>query len=223
MATMTYFIGRGLAEQGRWMLAATNEPFSNKTFTSPDELDALRATGKLAMNQLPLLEIDGLNLVQSGAIVRYLARKHDLEGGTPAQKALADIVYESVRDFGGIAVSYPFETATEEGKAAYPAKLQARIDKYLPRFEQLIIDNPESDVYTVQATATHGDLALAEVLYAIKEITGSEAFLAPYPHVLELAKVVWSLPQIVAYLASDLRFPLPGAAYVANVDTVLRR
>ena len=30
--------------------------------------------------QVPLLEIDGLKLVQTGAIVRYLARKHGMYG-----------------------------------------------------------------------------------------------------------------------------------------------
>lgn len=112
MATLTYFLGRGLAEIPRWMLAATNEPFVNKGLRTPEELDALRASGVLAMNQvsedlwlvdwcvcsmvlrlqLPLLEIDGFNIVQSGAMVRYLARKHGVDGGTVKQKLDADVV-----------------------------------------------------------------------------------------------------------------------------------
>ena len=37
--------------------------------------------------QVPLLRIDGLNLVQSQAIVRYLARKHKLYGADDKQAA----------------------------------------------------------------------------------------------------------------------------------------
>jgi hypothetical protein len=52
MTTLTYFFGRGLAEIPRWMLAATGESFVNKGLSTPEELDALRASGVLAMNQV---------------------------------------------------------------------------------------------------------------------------------------------------------------------------
>ena len=42
--------------------------------------------------QLPLLEIDGLKIVQSGAIVRYIARKHGLDGVSAEEKMRADVV-----------------------------------------------------------------------------------------------------------------------------------
>ncbi len=42
--------------------------------------------------QLPLLEIDGLKIVQSGAIIRYIARKHGLDGGSAEEKMRADVV-----------------------------------------------------------------------------------------------------------------------------------
>ena len=49
--------------------------------------DYLRENGYLAFNQVPLLRIDGLNLVQSQAIVRYLARKHHLYGENDKEAA----------------------------------------------------------------------------------------------------------------------------------------
>ncbi len=39
-----------------------------------------------------MLEIDGLNIVQSGAIVRYIARKHGIDGGSAVEKMKADVV-----------------------------------------------------------------------------------------------------------------------------------
>jgi glutathione S-transferase len=48
----------------------------------PEDIAKLRDSGVLAFNQLPLLQIDGLNLVQSGATIRYLARRGNLLGGT---------------------------------------------------------------------------------------------------------------------------------------------
>ena len=45
------------------------------------------ADGKLQFLQVPLLTIDGLQLVQCNAIVRYLARRAGMDGDTPEEKA----------------------------------------------------------------------------------------------------------------------------------------
>jgi glutathione S-transferase len=44
--------------------------------------------GKVLFGQVPLLEIDGLNLVQTGAIVRYLARKYNLYGNNDKEATM---------------------------------------------------------------------------------------------------------------------------------------
>jgi glutathione S-transferase len=142
---MQYFFGRGRAETVRWLLAATGEAFENRCLSTPEELDALRASGVLAMGQLPLLEIgtrasphrvnvalwsrqwrgavavamlraDGLNLVQSGSMVRYLGQKHGLAGANVKEQALVDMVYESSRDFAGTGMGWPWNSVTEESK-----------------------------------------------------------------------------------------------------------
>ena len=71
MAVLTYFRGRGRGELIRLMLEVTGTPYSERTI-SKGLLQDLRAKGDLFFQQLPLLEIDGLKLVQSAAIVRYL-------------------------------------------------------------------------------------------------------------------------------------------------------
>lgn len=43
--------------------------------------------GKLLFKQVPLLEIDGLELVQTPAIVRYIARKGGLYGHSNEESA----------------------------------------------------------------------------------------------------------------------------------------
>ena len=40
----------------------------------------MKASGKLAFGQVPLLQIDGHNLVQSVSSARYVAKKYDLYG-----------------------------------------------------------------------------------------------------------------------------------------------
>ena len=69
VAVLTYFKGRGRAELIRLMLEITGTPYKERTISGP-LLEELRTKGDLFFQQLPLLEIDGLKLVQSAAIVR---------------------------------------------------------------------------------------------------------------------------------------------------------
>jgi glutathione S-transferase len=94
-AQLHYFRGRGRAEQSRWMLAATGTRFVNTCLAKKADFARLNADGALLFGQVPLLQIDGLNIVQSQAIVRYLAHKHGLCGASAAERALADQVAEA--------------------------------------------------------------------------------------------------------------------------------
>ncbi len=78
VATLTYFNGRGNGERVRYALAAAGIEYEEKYLVEPGSLDDLRSTGKLEFGQVPLLEIDGINLVQSWSIVRYLAQRSNL-------------------------------------------------------------------------------------------------------------------------------------------------
>ena len=69
-----YFLGRGRAETTRWMLAINQIGFNNIPITTPEDLIELRSSGKLPFDQMPLLEINGMNLSQSSGMIRYLAR-----------------------------------------------------------------------------------------------------------------------------------------------------
>ena len=62
---LTYFEGWGLAEQARWMLAASDIAFEQVALQEHADFAALRDSGALMFRQLPLVEIDGLKLVQS--------------------------------------------------------------------------------------------------------------------------------------------------------------
>ena len=75
IANLHYFLGRGRAETTRWMLAVNQIEFKNIPIETPSMLAAIKSSGKLPFDQIPLLEIDGLNLSQSSAMVRYLARR----------------------------------------------------------------------------------------------------------------------------------------------------
>ena len=70
--------------------------------------------GDLLFGQLPLLEIDGLKLVQSQAMWRYVAQRAKLFGSTLAESARVDMVAEGIKDARTVVVQWPF-TADQVG------------------------------------------------------------------------------------------------------------
>lgn len=90
------------------MLAATDVHFTQKLISQREQILRM-SEAQLPFGQLPLLQIDGLELVQSQAIVRYLARRSGLQGLTSDEVVKCDMIAEAVRDLLSLATSAPFK------------------------------------------------------------------------------------------------------------------
>lgn len=122
-ATLYYFAGRGLADQLRWLLAATNTSFTQKIISQRVHFERM-ARRQLPFGQLPLLQIDGLEVVQSQACIRYLARRAQIAGRTPEEVLKCDMIAEAIRDLLALLTSAPFKrtaAATPPPPPATPA------------------------------------------------------------------------------------------------------
>jgi glutathione S-transferase len=106
-ATLYYFAGRGMADQIRWMLAATEVNFCQKTVSNRDKFLEM-ASCQLPFGQIPLLQIDGIEIVQSQASVRYLARRGNLMGKNSQEMVKCDMIAEAVRDVLMLLLAVPF-------------------------------------------------------------------------------------------------------------------
>lgn len=214
-AKLTYFRGRGRAETTRWMLAATDIAFDNIAIDTPEELSALRASGKLPFDQMPLLEIDGLNLSQSSAMIRYLARRGGLYGRDDRDAMWCDMIAGVAADFAETAIQAPFKPSA----AVAIADMEARFAKFGPRFEARIV--AQSSGFCASDRMTFADVVLAEALSAYLE--WCPAILTDTPHLERLHRTVIDNPGIAGYLASDRRYPKPDADYVIAAARVLER
>ena len=65
--------------------------------------------GKLYFGQLPLVEIDGLNLVQHNATVRYIAEKGKLIPDDPKDRFRFGIVYDLTVFVCNFGIHYVYE------------------------------------------------------------------------------------------------------------------
>jgi glutathione S-transferase len=98
---LTYFPVRGRVEPARLMLALAGADYEFEAvlieqWGSP--AGKARMLERTPFGQMPLLEDDGLELYQSQAINRYLARKLGLMGTTPHEQARVDALSETAQD-----------------------------------------------------------------------------------------------------------------------------
>jgi glutathione S-transferase len=218
---LVYFAGWGLAEQIRWILAATKIEWDQVALSSHDEFVALRDVScALAFGQLPLLEIDGMRLVQSQAMIRHVARRGGLVGRDDAEMVIIDMVGEAVRDARSGLSSYPFATDKDGHADSCRERL---LSKELPYLEMAIRRGGGT---IVPSGISYADVLIVEMILGYVDMLGA-GLLDDLPWLGALRDKVLALEGIVAYLGSDKRYPFPkgdvGQAYVANVNAVLGR
>lgn len=216
---LTYLAGHGRAEQCRWMLAAAGIEWEQVALTSRVEFLQLQQE-KLLFGQLPLLEIDGLELVQSNALFRYVAQREGLWGKDLAEAATVDMLAEGVRDAREVVLGFPF--AVDQDASA--TKVPARVARQMAVFEAWGLSQAGGRLGFLASGLCAADVLVAELVEELLNIC-PQAIAAEYPTLVALHGQVVARPSIAAYLASDKRFPFPkGAArdaYVQNVQAVL--
>jgi glutathione S-transferase len=161
-------------------------------------MEALMAAGLLAFDQTPLLQIDGLNLVQKMAAVRYLARKHGLYGADNEEATRIDILAEGASDFASAVLQ-----ATDDASRA------AACAKYLPRFERAMA----SSKCLAGDRLSFADIMLFHVFLRLRDSQPSqlETAIAGHPLLVGLEQRIAALPTMAEYLSDSTKhFPHPG-------------
>lgn len=246
-ATLYYFSGRGLADQIRWMLAATDVDFCQKVVASRDKFLEM-AGSQLPFGQLPLLQIDNMDIVQSQAAVRYLARRAHIQGSSAQEALKCDMIAEAVRDLLSLLTSAPFRkyggpssSGGQINAEEWAAHLKLLKEKWAftgGRFEAIIKHNlnelypstpkkpseavaklarGELEVHMVGSSLTYADVLVAHAATWIVEECGSEA-VRDMPLLVTLQNQVISLPGVKKFIKSVNYFPLGDRAFVEQVN-----
>eukprot|EP00628_Pelagophyceae_sp_CCMP2097_P004211 CAMPEP_0184103222 /NCGR_PEP_ID=MMETSP0974-20121125/13741_1 /TAXON_ID=483370 /ORGANISM="non described non described, Strain CCMP2097" /LENGTH=247 /DNA_ID=CAMNT_0026406183 /DNA_START=106 /DNA_END=849 /DNA_ORIENTATION=+ len=214
--TLTYWNGRGLCESIRFMLAFTGEAYEEAVpgfegvthLSQPEHLKSMRDQGLLLFGQVPLLRIDGLNLVQSKAIIRYLAEKHCVCGSNPALKARADMLAEGIDDLRtSMGRAFEFNFGAYAQTAEQKQRTADACDKYLPCFERALAH--DAGPYLVENSPVFVDVLLFDTMDQLLTAGHAEAFAAfPCLQAHRAGMLDASTPhgpRLQAFLDSDLR------------------
>ena len=220
---LTYFNGRGLGEQIRFMLAETGTSYEERTITTP-LLKQLRENDDLFFKQLPLLEIDGLKLVQSGAIMRYMARKHDMYGSNAREAYQCDMIADGLADFRKSFTSFDNYRLRKRDEAGYLAQVTTLLPKYLRPLEEMLkaSNGGEKKGFLLGEKIAYTDVSLVEILEHVNEnfpgVLGKE-----YPYLESFRERVLERPGLKAHYSSGRRKPPINDEYIAHVNEVFER
>uniref|UniRef100_A0A1I7TSG1 glutathione transferase n=1 Tax=Caenorhabditis tropicalis TaxID=1561998 RepID=A0A1I7TSG1_9PELO len=93
-----YFNLRGWAEPARQLFKLAHVEFEDvRIENGTPEWEDLKP--KTPFGQLPFLSVDGFEIPQSAAILRYLGKKFGFAGKTPEEEAWVDAIVDQFKDF----------------------------------------------------------------------------------------------------------------------------
>ncbi|KAM6180480.1 glutathione S-transferase A-like [Erethizon dorsatum] len=190
-----YFNARGRMESIRWLLAAAGVEFEEKFMTCPEDFEKLKNDGLLMFQQVPMVEMDGMKLVQSRAILNYIATKYNLYGKDIKERLLIDMYTEGVTDLYELLMQLAICPPNE--KDAKIALIKDRTkNRYLPAFEKILKSHGQD--YLVGNKLSKADILLTELLYYVEEFDAS--LLADFPLLQALKTRISNLPSVKKFL-----------------------
>uniref|UniRef100_A0A8C0DHV2 glutathione transferase n=1 Tax=Balaenoptera musculus TaxID=9771 RepID=A0A8C0DHV2_BALMU len=96
----------------------------------------LSKEGSLMFQQMPMVEIDGMKLVQTRAILNYIATKYDLYGKDMKERALIHVYSEGVTDLGEMIMLLTVNPPDQKDVKMTLIR-ERTTNRYLPAFEKV--------------------------------------------------------------------------------------
>ncbi|KAM6279764.1 uncharacterized protein LJ264_002164 [Porphyrio hochstetteri] len=213
-----YFDGRGKMESIRWLLAAAGVEFEEEFLETREQYEKLLQGGSLLFQQVPMVEMDGMKMVQTRAILSYIAAKYNLYGKDLQERALIDMYVGGTDDLMGLILTFPFLSAEDKEKQR-AVIVQKAASRYFPAYEKVLKDHGQD--FLVGNTFSWADVHLLEAILMVEE-KKSDA-LSGFPQLQAFKARISSIPTIKKFLEpGSQRKPVPDNKYVETVRRVLR-
>nr|XP_056712891.1 glutathione S-transferase 3-like [Euleptes europaea] len=213
-----YFDGRGKMEPIRWLLAAAGVEFEEEFMETREQYEKLQQDGDLLFQQLPMVEIDGMKMVQTRAILHYVAAKHNLYGKDLKERALIDMYVEGTTDLMGLILLYPF-LSPEDKKKQLATITEKATKRYFPVYEKVLKDHGQD--FLVGNQFSWADIHLLEAILMVEEKACD--ILSEFPQLQVFKAKISNIPTIKKFLEpGSQKKPVPDDRYVETVRRVLQ-
>ncbi|NXN99154.1 GSTA2 transferase, partial [Rhinopomastus cyanomelas] len=211
-----YANGRGKMESIRWLLAAAGVEFEEQFIEKKEDLEKLRNGGDLMFQQVPMVEIDGMKMVQTRAILSYIAAKYNLYGKDLKERAWIDMYVEGTTDLMGLIMQLAFQTAdTKEKHLALI--IERATTRYFPVYEKVLKGHGQD--YLVGNKLSWADIHLLEAILMVEECKADA--LSAFPLLQAFKGRISNIPTIKKFLQpGSQRKPPPEEKFIASVKKI---
>ncbi|NXB37907.1 GSTA1 transferase, partial [Eulacestoma nigropectus] len=190
-----YINGRGRMEPIRWLLAAAGVEFEESYLEKKEDLTKLQKNGSLLFQQVPMVEIDGMKLVQTRAIANYIAIKYNLYGKDLKERALIDMYVEGMFDLNELLMGYGYQPADKKDQH-FTNMMDKTKNRYFPAFEKVLKDHGKD--FLVGNQLSRADVQLLEIILMAEEFKPD--ILAKFPLLQSFKARISNIPTIKKFL-----------------------
>ncbi|XP_016053541.1 PREDICTED: glutathione S-transferase A2-like [Miniopterus natalensis] len=142
-----------------------------------------------------MVEIDGMKLAQSRAILNYIAAKYNLYGKDIKERALIDMYSEGMMDLNEMIMHLPLCPPDQKDAKLTEIK-EKTTNRYFPAFEKVLKSHGQD--YLVGNRLSKADIQVVELIYYVEEIDPS--LLASFPLLKALKTRISNLPTVKKFL-----------------------
>uniref|UniRef100_A0A9L0JF76 glutathione transferase n=1 Tax=Equus asinus TaxID=9793 RepID=A0A9L0JF76_EQUAS len=187
--------------------------FDEEFLETKDQLQKLQDGNHLLFQQVPMVEIDGMKLVQTRSILHYIADKHHLFGKDLKERTLIDMYVEGTLDLLELIIMHPFLKPDDQQKEVVNMAQKAII-RYFPVFEKVLRDHGQR--FLVGNQLSLADIILLQTILALEEKIPN--ILSAFPHLQEFTVKISNIPTIKKFLEpGSKKKPPPDDIYVRTV------
>ncbi|XP_017398362.1 glutathione S-transferase A4-like isoform X1 [Cebus imitator] len=213
-----YFDGRGRMESIRWLLAAAGVEFEEEFLETREQYEKLQRDGRLLFGQVPLVEVDGMMLTQTRAILSYLAAKFNFYGKDLKERVRIDMYVDGTLDLMTMIMLAPFQRP-EKKQETLASILQKAKTRYFPVFEKILKEHGED--FLVGNKFSWADIQLLEAILMVEELNAS--VLSDFPLLKAFKTRISNIPTIKKFLQpGSQRKPPPDTHYANLVSNILQ-
>uniref|UniRef100_A0A0A9VYJ0 glutathione transferase n=3 Tax=Lygus hesperus TaxID=30085 RepID=A0A0A9VYJ0_LYGHE len=188
---VTYFDVRARGEPIRWLLSYLGEEFIDNRIKHSDWATLKK---DVLFGKLPVLDVDGDRIYQTGAICRFLGKKAKLAGDNDWESIQIDSIQGTIDDL--MAAMGPIRRAEGEEKEKLMNQLKTET---VPYYFGIYNDNAKSG-YLANGKLSWVDIFFICIVDSMEGVLG-EGCLDNFPNLKALKAKVVSLPGIKEWIA----------------------
>ena len=210
-----YWAIRGLGQPIRFLLAHAEVAFSEVRLgvnqdgsgvaDESHDWEAHKGTLSMPFPNLPyLIDSSGptkVQLTQSNAVMRYLARRFDYYGDTESDQIWIDILQDEAYDFRNLIISTAYTLGTEY-QVAFNEFTSTAVPRYLDGFENYL-SNRGIHTHFVGSRISLVDFILYELIWQVSIMVPGSVTNIHRVSLWAFIEMFEKIPQIATYMASS--------------------